>query len=107
MHRGFSLIELLIVIALIMLIASIAIYNYSQGITRAKVSRAMAELKSIPSLLATGKSIPEADPWGNPYGRNPQASIYYSYGPDEKDDSGIILYDPTNGTKSLGDVYLP
>jgi len=107
MLRGFSLIELLIVIAIIALISSIAIYNYSQGITRSKVSRAMAELRSIPSILATGKSIPEADPWGNPYLKNEPGGYYYSFGPDEKDDSGIILYDPTNGTKSLGDVYLP
>jgi prepilin-type N-terminal cleavage/methylation domain-containing protein len=108
MHKpGFTLIELLIVIAIIIIISSIALYNFSQGITKSKVARTMTELRSIPSILATGKSIPESDPWGNPYERNPQTRYYYSYGPDEKDDSGLTLYDPTNGVKSQGDIYFP
>lgn len=106
MHKsGFTLIELLVVIAIIVIIASISLYNFSQGITRSKVARTMTELRSIPSIIATGKSIPEADPWGNPYLRNQPGRYYYSFGPDEKDDSGLILYDPTNGTKSSGDIY--
>ncbi len=105
MHRGFTLIELLIVVAIIVILASIAVYNYSQGITKSKVARTMTELRSIPAMLATGKPIPEADPWGNPYERNQQFRYYYSYGPDGKDDGGLILYDPTNGVKSQGDIY--
>lgn len=107
MHRGFSLIELLIVVGIIVILASIGIYNYSQGITRSKVSRTMTELRSIPTILATGKAIPESDPWGNPYQQNTQFRYYYSFGPDEKDDSGLISYDPTNGVKSQGDIYFP
>ena len=107
MRYGFTLIEVLIVIALIALLSTIAIYNYSQGITKSKVSRTMTELRSIPAILATGKSIPEADPWGNPYQRNAQNRYYYSFGPDEKDDGGNILYDPTNGVRSTGDIYFP
>lgn len=104
---GFTLIELLIVIAIIVILSSIALYNFSQGITKSKVARTMTELRSIPSMLATGKSIPDADPWGNPYERNQAGRYYYSFGPDEKDDGGLILYDPTNGVKSQGDIYFP
>jgi prepilin-type N-terminal cleavage/methylation domain-containing protein len=105
MYRGFTLIELLIVIAIIIIISSIGLYNFSQGITKSKVARTMTELRSIPSILATGKSIPAADPWNNPYQRNAQSGYYYSFGPDEKDDGGLISYDPTNGVKSQGDIY--
>ncbi|MCX7919936.1 MAG: prepilin-type N-terminal cleavage/methylation domain-containing protein [bacterium] len=107
MKRGFSLIELLMVIAIIALIATVAIYNYSQGITRSKVSRAMAELRLIKTSPLSLTKIPDADPWGNPYQYNPQTGIDYSYGPDEQDDAGLVLYDPTNGVKSRGDIYLP
>ena len=31
---------------------------------------------------------------------------YYSIGPDRKDDGGALLYDPTNGTISRGDIWL-
>jgi hypothetical protein len=32
--------------------------------------------------------------------------LCYSVGPDQKDDAGSILYDPTNGTKSRGDIVV-
>jgi hypothetical protein len=32
--------------------------------------------------------------------------LCYSVGPDQKDDAGTIVYDPTNGTKSQGDVVV-
>ena len=34
-------------------------------------------------------------------------SLYYSVGPDGKDQKGMLLYDPTNGAGSLGDIYIP
>jgi len=33
--------------------------------------------------------------------------FFYSIGPDGIDQKGEILYDPTNGTKSKGDIFLP
>ena len=41
---------------------------------------------------------------GAPYRRN--TSVYYSIGPDRTDQSGTVLYDPTNGTTGGGDVFL-
>ncbi|HBF33932.1 TPA: hypothetical protein DDW35_05160 [Candidatus Sumerlaeota bacterium] len=34
-------------------------------------------------------------------------SAYYSIGPDGKDQKGLLLYDPTNGATSVGDIYIP
>ena len=33
--------------------------------------------------------------------------FYYSIGPDGVDQKGEILYDPTNGTNSQGDIFIP
>lgn len=105
---GFTLVELLIVVAVVALLAAIAIYNMSGGITRSKVSRALGELSRFPSIIATRGKVPESDPWGSPYSYHDDGAkqYYYSWGPDKEDDGGNILYDPSNGTSSKGDVYI-
>ena len=47
MRRGFTLIELLIVIAIIAILALIAVPNFLEAQVRAKVSRAMADMRSV------------------------------------------------------------
>jgi len=78
---GFTLLELLIVMAIISVLATIAYYKYSGFIDQTKETKAIADLKEIAGLIKDFNEVngryPESleeigrgtfkDPWGHPY----------------------------------------
>lgn len=79
--RGFSLTELLIVLAIISVIMAIAIPNLISAVDQARVARAVGDINAIeiditeyqitnaanPNTLADVGRSAMLDPWGNPY----------------------------------------
>jgi general secretion pathway protein G len=78
---GFTLVELLVVVAIMSTLAAIAIYHYSILIERTEEIRAKSDIETIakridefkqengryPDSLAELEGGPFVDPWGNPY----------------------------------------
>ena len=82
LKAGFSLIELLIVVAIIGILAAIAIPNFLNAQVRAKHSRALADIKSIATALECYR-VDESDypyyylyRWNYPDNQQPPASEY-------------------------------
>jgi len=53
MTKGFTLIELLIVVAIIAILAAIAVPNFLEAQTRAKVSRQLSNLRTVATAIET------------------------------------------------------
>lgn len=77
MRRGFSLLEVLTVTALLFIIATAMTVSVSHARTRARLSKAQSEMASIVAEVGSSKNPEEAarrysvekvlDPWGNRY----------------------------------------
>ncbi|AXA37306.1 MAG: type II secretion system protein GspG [Candidatus Sumerlaea chitinivorans] len=79
-HRlAFTLIELLIVVAIISVLAGIAIVNFLEAQTRSKVSRARADIKSIVTALEAYAVDNNAYPTYH-YSNVPQAALEFHIG---------------------------
>ncbi len=80
-QQGFSLIELLITVAIMLTIAAIAVPNLLAAINQAKIAKAVGDIRAIgddieaynisnyqyPNTLADVGRANFPDPWGNPY----------------------------------------
>jgi general secretion pathway protein G len=97
---GFTLIELMVVVAIISTLSAIAIPAYSRYVEKAKITKAIAEIKilsqEISAFAADGGPLPNTlndigragllDPWGNPYQYLNYATVHGN-GPIRKDRS--------------------
>jgi general secretion pathway protein G len=79
-QRGFSLIELLVVVAVIGVLSAIAITSYVHAIEKARITRTVAEIRTIEKEIfkfaMDNDRLPDSldeigwvrdDVWGNPY----------------------------------------
>lgn len=82
--RAFTLIELLIVVAIIAILAAIAVPNFLEAQTRSKVSRAKADLRSLATGLEAYRVDHNEYPRGNIEVGNPSngnATVYHLISP--------------------------
>jgi len=69
LKRAFTLIELLIVVAIIAILAAIAVPNFLEAQTRAKVSRAKADMQAMGTAIETYRIDNNSYPYQNPQSR--------------------------------------
>ncbi len=81
-HSAFTLIELLMVVAIIAVLAAIAVPNFLEAMTRSKVSRAASDLRTVATSLETYAIDNNAYPEPLERLSSPIAYIADAYSPD-------------------------
>lgn len=76
-RRGYTLVELLSVMAIIGVLTALGVPRFSDAIERARVAKAIGDLRTITIELLSADSLPNSlmeigrhtlmDPWGRPY----------------------------------------
>jgi general secretion pathway protein G len=82
--EGFTLVELVAVVSLIGLLSALAVPRYGALTERARVAKAMGDIKALQTDILSQDSLPPSlaainrhtmlDPWGRPY-------VYYRFPP--------------------------
>jgi prepilin-type N-terminal cleavage/methylation domain-containing protein len=106
--KGFTLIELLIVVAIIGILAAIAVPNYLNAQTRAKVSRTQADLRTI--LNATEMLHLDRNLWlidGNDCDSTPQCCHEGTFFGKTPDQSNITMVADQGPMRFSGQIYRP
>lgn len=94
--RAFTLIELLIVVAIIAILAAIAVPNFLEAQTRAKVARVQADMRTIHTAIETYRVDNNRVPvrrfeWNNPASKG-----------DYLPEGNTKIYDPANTDADVG-----
>lgn len=98
-HTAFTLIELLIVVAIIAILAAIAVPNFLEAQTRSKVSRALSDMRSVGVAVEAYAVDTNHYPCGIYINETPQIKWTYGYLP-------TVLTTPVSYITSLpGDVF--
>lgn len=100
-ERGFTLVEIMIVVAIIALLAAIAIPNVLRGRTTANESAAIGNIRALVSSLEMYRSVNNAYPTG----ANWVANMYTTPTPDFGPPSFNHVMDGTAASLSQGYLY--
>lgn len=108
-RAGFTLIELLSVVAIVGVLSALAVPKYHDQVEKAKVAKAIGDLRALASDLNGLDSLPPTlasigragllDPWGNSYIYNPFPSGKKGVPPGARKDRFLV---PIN---SMFDLY--
>ena len=112
-QQGFTLIELMIVVAIVGILAAVAIPAYSDYTTRAKVTEGISLVSSAEAAVADNAMAGASDlgaGWTSPTATDNVASVAIASGTGQItvtyvaaiDTSGTIIFEPTSGGSASG-----
>ena len=82
--RGFTLIELMVVVAVIAILAAIAVPNYQESVRKARRAQAKADLVELAQLLERRHTVNNSYAGALPYAvspKDPGATVFYNIAP--------------------------